>query len=562
MRVGRRVLLVLGVAAVCAGAGSAVFASSALAGGVDPGSGLLSAAVYNITPYAWTLVAAQAPGSAACSPSCWDTVPAQTIQGGDAAIYRLNSNDPEGGGICFGNYKYGFDAYFTYRVDVLGGAPEYATVAIWGAETHGVCFGGDNHPGFAVYFTPAPPPANYDPGASGGGPPGAETADPQLTNQHNVPYLFDQSFQIVGNYTVDASTNLGAPFVNVLNTLCTGATNTTCSFTQQGPLTWGTGDPGSPYAATHCGSAGGKNNTFSVAYTSTDSASLTVAGGITVSTEFDLLDVVENSISVSVEASHQWTETASITRQSSVDIPPNEIAFLWVVPVVGKVTGTLVVSNGTSTFTATNFSETRSGVTRDALTPAYDVITKVRRMTAAELQSHCSVSLASTLPGGGPGKPPVGLVPGRGVARVSLGQTQSQVARELGPPLGKQFLVNPCWGLDRRCYAVAGTGGRWSYRQLSVVFGPDLRVSALIYRGARRSARGAGVGASLPVVRGSYPGASCLRRAVRIDCTLTGTNAGRTVRTVFSFIRTSGGLYKCDQVLIYLIDGGPSPVSS
>ena len=201
------------------------------------------------------------------------------------------------------------------------------------------------------------------------------------------------------------------------------------------------------------------------------------------------------------------------------------------------MTGTLVVSDGSSTFTATNFSETRSGVTTNALTPAYDVITKVRPMTAGELRVHCTLSRSSTLTGGSRGKPPAKLVPGHGVARVSLGQTQAQVARGLGAPVGKHFLVDPCHGLERGCYAVAGTGGRWSYRRLSVVFGPDLRVSALIYRGARHSARGAGVGASLPVVQGGYPGASCSSHARRANCTLTSVNAGRTVKTVFGFRR-------------------------
>ena len=375
--------------------------------------------------------------------------------------------------------------------------------------------------------------------------------------------MYDQTIQAVGNHTVDASTNLGASFVSVLNTLCSGAANTSCSFTPHGPLTWGTGDPGSPFLATHCGSSGGgQNNTFSVGYTDSQSASLTVGGGLTLASEFTLFDIISNSISVSVEASHQWTETATITRTTSVDIPPNDIAFLWVVPVVGKVTGPLVVSNGSATITATNFSETHSGVTKDALTPAYDVITKVRPMTAAELQSHCQSSLSATLPGGSPGNVPGKLVPGHGVAGVSLGQTQTQVARQLGQPLGKQFLVDPCQALDPRCYAIAATGGRWSYRNLSVAFGPDLRVSALIYRGAQRSATGAGVGSSLPVVLGGYPGASCSRQARRMNCTLTGANAGRTVKTVFSFTKTSGGLYKCDRVLIYVIDGARKEVSS
>jgi hypothetical protein len=559
MRAVRRVMLMLAVAALCAGAGSALFASSAFAGGVDGNTGILTAAAYNATPYTWTLVDHKSFDSNGNYSSDLQTVPAATISPGGGSLFGMYSNYSLS---CFGTWKYGYDAYFTYRVDVVGGPPEYVTVGISQLEVSFPtgCGLGGQHARADVYITTAPPPPGWHPALLT--PPGASPANQQLNYTHNVPYLFDQTIGIVGNYTVDASSNLGKPFVDLLNTLCSGTTNTSCSFTQQGPLTWGTGDPGSPFASTHCGSAK-VNNTFSVAYTASQSASLTVAGGITATAEFTLFDVVSNSISVSVEASHQWTETASITRQSSVDIPPNDIAHLWVVPVVGKVTGTLVVSNGSATFTATNFSETRSGVAKDALTPAYDVITKVRPMTAAELQQHCPSALSSTLRGAGRGKPPVKLVPGRGVARVSLGQTQAQVARELGRPLRKSFLVNPCQGLDRRCYAVAGTGGRWSYRKLSVVFGPDLRVSALIYRGAQRSARGAGVGSSPPVVRGGYPGASCSRSPRRMNCTLTrAANAGRKVETVFSFSKRSGGLYKCDQVLIYVIDGGRKQVSS
>ena len=559
MRAVRRVMLMLTVAAVCAGGGSALFASSAFAGGVDGSTGILTAAAYNATPYTWTLVDHKSFDSNGNYSSDLQRVPAATISPGGASLFGMYSNYSLS---CFGTWKYGYDAYFTYRVDVVGGPPEYVTVGISQLEVSFPtgCGLGGQHARADVYITTAPPPPGWHPAQLT--PPSASPANQQLTYTHNVPQLFDQTIGIVGNYTVDASSNLGKPFVDLLNTLCSGTTNTSCSFTQQGPLTWGTGDPGSPYASTHCGSAK-VNNTFSVSYTASQSASLTVAGGITATAEFTLFDVVSNSISVSVEASHQWTETASITRQSSVDIPPNDIAHLWVAPVVGKVTGTLVVSNGAATFTATNFSETRSGVTKDALTPAYDVITKVRPMTAAELQEHCPSSRSSTLGGVGRGKPPVKLVPGRGVAGVALGQTQAQVVRELGRPLRKSFLVNPCRGLDPRCYAAAGTGGRWSYRKLSVVFGPDLRVSGLIYRGARRTAKGAGVGSTPPVVRGSYPGMSCSRPAQRMNCTLTrAANAGHKVETVFSFSRRSGGLYKCDQVLIYVIDGDRKQVSS
>ena len=559
IRALRRVLSILGVAALCAGAGSALLASPALAGQVDYNNGgLLSAAVYNLTPYTWTLVAQN---------GAWSTAPPATIAPGGGGGYALSPYQTRTPGACFGHNAYDFDAYMTYRVDVLGGPPEYANVVIWGSWTDNYCLGRQVggpvvNPGFAVYFTSSPPPAGYDANGSSGAAPGPQIAAPQLTYQHNVPYLFDQTIEAVGNYTVDASTNLGAPFVDVLNTLCSGAASTTCSFTQDGPLTWGTGDVSNPYVATHCG-AGSSN--YAVSYTAARTATLSVGGSLTLGTQVTLFDVESNSISVSVEAQHQWSETKSETRLSSIDISSGGIGYLWVIPTVGKVVGTLVVSNGSATFTATNFTQVRSGVSRDALTPAFDVVTKVRPMTSAELQDHCSHSAGSTLRGASGGKPPIKLVPGHGVAGVSLGQTQKQVERKLGRATSQQFLVHPCRGLERGCDAVRGTGGRWTYRKrnLTVVFGRDTRVSGLIYRGAQRTARGAGVGASEPVVRGSHPRVTCSPpERGRKNCTLIRTNGGHTVKTVFGFRRTSGGLYKCDRVRIYVLDGAREPVAS
>ncbi len=561
IRALRRVLSMLGVAALCAGAGSALFASPAHAGWVDfNNGGLLVSFTSNLTPYTWTLVAAQSQGG-------WFEAPASTIQPGDSPRYVVTPYQTRSPGICFGHDAYDYDAYLTYKVDVLGGPPEYANVVIWGSWTDNYCLGRQAggpvvEPGFAVYFTSSPPPPGYDAVQASGGAPGPQIANPQLTYQHNAPNLFDQTIEAVGDYTVDASTNLGAPFVNVLNTLCSGAASTTCSFTQQGPLTWGTGDADNPWVGTHCG-AGSSN--FGVSYTAAQTATLSVGGSLTLATQVTLFDVESNSIAVSVEAQHQWSQTKSETRTSSMDIAAGEIGYLWVIPTVGKVVGTLVVSNGSATFTANNFTQVRSGVSRDNLTPAFDVVTKVRPMTSAELQNHCGGSIGSTLRGASGGKPPVKLVPGRGVAGVSLGQTQKQVERELGRATRQQFLVHPCQGLERGCDAVLGTGGRWTYRKrkLTVVFGHDTRVSGLIYRGAQRSARGAGVGASEPVVRGSHPRVSCSRPARgRKDCTLIGTNGGHTVKTVFGFRRMSGGLYKCDRVRIHVLDGARKRVAS
>ncbi len=576
-RVTSRVLLLGAVAVVCATAGSAVFVSPALAGGVDGGNqGLLSAAIYNVTPYTWTLVAAQSPTNGPSSnsnnckrlespgkgPGCWDTLPDSTINPGKGTIYRLRPWSDEGTN-CIGPDRYGFDAYITYRVNVVGGPPEYATVVIWGKWTQNYCFGGSTDPNFSVFFTAAPPSSKYDAWNSGGAAPSAQIGKPQLTYQHNVPYLYDQSFQIAGNYTVDASTDLGAPFVDVLNAMCGGATNTTCSFTQTGPLKWGIGSLSSPQQATDCAAPGTEPGYITMGYEASQSASLSVGGGVSTSVEVNLFNTIASEATISVEAEHEWEETKTLDRETKVFIPPREIASVWVVPVVGKVTGTLVVSNGSATFTATNFSEERSGVTKDPLTPAYDVITKVRPMTAGELADHCHIGARIGV-GASSSEPPNRLTPGQGVARVALGQTQAQVAAELGRPLAKHFRVDPCRELQRGCYAEDATGGTWAYRRLSVVFGPDLRVSGLIYSGPQRSQKHIGVGSTLAAVRRAMPRIACSKPTPRrIDCALTSVNGPWAVKTVFQMSRRrSGGRFKTGQVLIYVIHHRRGKVSA
>ena len=112
-------------------------------------------------------------------------------------------------------------------------------------------------------------------------------------------------------------------------------------------------------------------NWFQVEYEAAQSATLSVGGGLAALTEFDLFDTISGKISVKVEAEHEWQEVKTLTRSAKVVIPSNDIASIWVAPAAGKVTGTLVVSNGSATLTATNFTETRSGVTKGDLTPAF-----------------------------------------------------------------------------------------------------------------------------------------------------------------------------------------------
>jgi hypothetical protein len=590
MTVARRVVLVLLLAGVCLGAGSALFASSAFAGGVDTNSGLLSAAIYNLTPYTWTLVAAETPGITG-----WSTVPQATIPAGGSSLYQLRTNyNPGTGFFCAADYLFGFDAYITYRVDVVDGPPEYVTLAISGAESHnpfptdcGPFPAGDHHPEFDVFITTAPPPFGaYDPAASPGTPPAPQVTNPQLTYSHNVPQLFDQTVAVVGDYKIDASTDQGQPFVDLLNALCSGADGVldgaTCSFTRMTPITYGPGAFTDPQAAINCdlsAAAGGSEpstptgkappdsdpNYYLVEYEAAQSASLSVGAGITVSAEFELFEVIKSEASVTVEAEHEWEEVKTYTRETKVFIPSNSRAFVWVAPTVGRVTGTLVATIGSATFTASNFTEVRSGVTgdtTDSLTqpiPAFNVVSKTRPMTADEKRNICHASAssrsASSRLKARRAAPPARLVPGRSIAGVALGETQEAVVARLGWPDEKRFALKPCKGLPG-CTAAQGLGGTWTYkkRKLSVVFDPDRRVAALIHSGSQRTADGVGKDSTPAAVRGKFPRVSCKKFRKKIDCTLKRVSGQQTVMTVFRLTDRGGGRWKTKQVLIY-VDG-------
>ncbi len=492
LKSARRLALLAVVCVVGAGAWLALFAAPAFAGDVN-NDGLLSAAVYNVTPYTMTLVAAQTPPGyfGNCGGSCWRTRPAQTIAPGESSLWQVQAQH-----VTYNLFNYlqtaTFDAWFTYQFDVLGDHPEYETVVLWSTYVAGVGGSNPSYPLLEVYNTYAPPPASYDPGL--GQLLGALNAGhTQITYEHNVPYLFDQSFELTGDHTFDAQSNQGQALAGVLNALCVKAASTSCSFAQAGRLKWGVGattkagqvanctlpkaDPGGLVSAP--GPTGQpppppptEPNWFEVAWGYKQSASLTVGGSITAAAEGSILGVVSVEVSVEIEAEHEWTETKELDRSTKVFVPANDIARVYVAPTVGTVTGTLTLTSGAGTLTVTNFSETRSGVTKDPLTPALDSIVRIRRMTAAEIKDTCLAVSATK----GLGAPP----PRAAVDKVKRGQRRDQVLGELGTPVLQRFRVTTCRAGDARCDALGGRGGTWVYPELLVAFGANGRVSAVI----------------------------------------------------------------------------------
>jgi hypothetical protein len=605
--VARRVVLVLLVAS----AGSALWASPAAAGFVDFDTGRFAATINNFTPYTMKLVSSGAPSVSPgsqnnkCGNICWDQAPAATIQAGERMVYQIDPYYFATAGFTTNSAN--FDAWMTYRVDLLRGPPEYVTVAILGQTTVDNNNNVISPAGLGVFITSAPPQAGYDPDTNVT-PAVPQIQNPQLGDAPNRPYIYDQTFFTPGQFTYDAGGSVGSPFDDLLNGICgqvgtdTQLPDTTCSFKQESPIEWKLEDPPTRVAtAINCTVNPGSQapgaraaqdepppatdpNWNEVDYEATQSASLTVGGSVTVGTELNLFNTISGKISVKVEGEHEWTDLHSFKRGVKAYIPSNNVAFVWMAREIGAVTGTLTVSTTwtnpgpdpeapvTLTWTILNFAQVRSGVTRNDLTPAFNAVTETRPLTEAEFDEHCKQSSltkglapppgakrpARLVPGRGV---EARLVPGRGVATVSLGETQARVLRHRGQPSLKRFRLHPCQGLERGCYAVRHLGSTWFYRHLRVVFGPDRRVSGLIHTGSQLTSKGVGVGSGMSAVRAAHPGVSCTVAASKRkrNCTLRRDVAGGAVKTVFRFTRTRTLRYKCDRVAIYFLPGPRSP---
>jgi hypothetical protein len=135
------------------------------------------------------------------------------------------------------------------------------------------------------------------------------------------------------------------------------------------------------------------------------------------------------------------------------------------------------------------------------------------------------------------------ILPGRGIAAVSVGERPASVRRTLGRPAR---VVPPAW-----LY-----GGSLRGR---VGFGDRHRVNDVWTTSPRqRTSRGIGPGSAAPAMRRAYPKAHCYRHAGhwRLLCVLTSRHRNRTVKADFLF---AARLRKVDVYLVPpTIKPGPS----
>jgi hypothetical protein len=141
--------------------------------------------------------------------------------------------------------------------------------------------------------------------------------------------------------------------------------------------------------------------------------SVSIGGSVSTSVGFDVFGVIDAEVTAKIGLEHEWSETTTFEKTTRVYVPRNWVAGIWVAPVIGKVTGTLVFSvkfqsggtTKTATYTITNLEETASGVSKDLTTPAFNIITNSRQMTPQEWQAACKKGADVVEPN----PPPTGL---------------------------------------------------------------------------------------------------------------------------------------------------------
>jgi hypothetical protein len=353
--------------------------------------------IANLTPYTWTLVQTGADNT---NVTFWESgsIPS-TVKPGESFVYRIR---PQASYATTQKYN----GFFTYKADAVNHT-EYLTVNVEGAHCTGICLERDGPPLVVQMFnkTRAPTHNNVFIWDFGPDTPNAEIGSTSSGSTYVWPpnhYTdFDLTFQTRGNYTLDAAKS-PPQLAALINAMCAGSSGTMCSFTAMGDIHWGIGDLDKQASVKSCGaepptsSSGEVRNPpkespdwHEVTVEAKRKRSVSVGGSIEGGAEVHLFGVIDSEVSAKVGIEHEWSDTKTFEKTTRIYVPQNWLAAVWVAPVVGKVSGTLVVKTSLASYTITNFEETASGVSKDLTTPAFDIMTYSRQMTADEYMRLC-----------------------------------------------------------------------------------------------------------------------------------------------------------------------------
>jgi len=365
--------------------------------------------ITNLTPYPWTFVAdgSYAPGLGPADPkrklNHWASGFPAVLQPGQSFVYELHP-------WYHHDTDFQYDGWFTYRADTVK-APEYLSLNLVGARCTGICLPSDG-PALVpqVFNGVGAPKGGYQSVNLGAGTPGPEigwvgTGNAQVWPDGEAP-PFDFTFQTKGNYTLDAAKS-PPQVADLINAMCAGAATTKCSFAPTSGIQWGDGPKSLQTSVVSCTVGVGAQpphrdgagtsvppvadspDWHEVSIEAQRTRRVSVGGSLTATAELNLLDIVDTEVSLKIGVEHEWSDTRTFEKTTRIYVPHGWLAAIWIAPVVGTVTGTLVVSTPLASYTITNFQQTASGVSPDLQTPAFNIMTNSRAMTPAERERLC-----------------------------------------------------------------------------------------------------------------------------------------------------------------------------
>ena len=229
--------------------------------------------------------------------------------------------------------------------------------------------------------------------------------------QGSYTAAFDYTFQVQGNYTLDATNPPEQAFADLLNTLCNDAPGTTCTFTPAGDPTYKLGDKTSQGTSDNLDCDHPPNQEarvrlrrtrvndappppaddsdwHEVSVTESRTTGISVGTEVKAGVKVNIEGIVEAEVAAKVGVESEWTDQTETTKTVRIYLPPDYLGGVWTAPIVGSVTGTLVVSEDQAKWTVVNFSATKPGVSPNLKQPPFEVMTTIRPLTLDEWKTE------------------------------------------------------------------------------------------------------------------------------------------------------------------------------